>query len=74
MLSGATILGLSGSGSNGNGGVLCIPQSSSITGTSQSDCLVSYIGHSVRRVLPLAEKQSVYCVAPAEWAISIMGK
>ena len=29
-------------GSNGNKGLLCIPQSSSITGTSPSDCLVSY--------------------------------
>ena len=28
--------------SNGNEGVLCIPQSSSITGTSPSDCLMSY--------------------------------
>ena len=29
-------------GSGGNKGVLCIPQSSSINGTSPSDCLVSY--------------------------------
>ena len=36
----------SGSGSNGNEGVLHIPQSSSITGTSPSYCLVSYSGHS----------------------------
>ena len=34
--------GLSETGSDGNEGVLHIPQSSSITGTSQSDCLVSY--------------------------------
>ena len=27
--------------------ILCIPQSSSITGTSPSDCLVSYPGHSL---------------------------
>ena len=32
---------------DGNEGVLCIPQSSSITGTSPSDCLVSYAGHSL---------------------------
>ena len=31
----------------------CIPQSSSITGTSQSDCLVSYLGHSLLGVLLL---------------------
>ena len=36
------VLPLSGPGSNGNEGVPCIPQSSSITGTSPLDCLVSY--------------------------------
>ena len=51
-LSGATILGQYGPGSNGNEEVLCIPQSPSITGTSPSDCLVSYTGHSLRGVLP----------------------
>ena len=34
-------------GANGNEGVLCISQSSSITGTSLSNCLVSYLGHSL---------------------------
>ena len=49
-----TIPGQSGPGSNGNEGVLCIPQSSSITGTSPSNCLVSYLGHSFGRgVLPV---------------------
>ena len=46
-LSGATIPGQSGPGSNGNEAVLRIPQSSSITGTSPSDCLMSYTGHSL---------------------------
>ena len=64
-LSGATILGLSGPGSDGNEGVLRIPQSSSITGTSPSDCLVSYLGQSFRGSCPSAEKQSVYFPAPA---------
>ena len=41
-LSGATIPGQSGPGSNGNEGVLRIPQSNSNTGTSPSDCLESY--------------------------------
>ena len=50
-LSGATTLGQSGSGGNGNEEVLCIPQSSSITGTSLSDCLVS--GLSLGGGLPL---------------------
>ena len=45
-LSIATTLGQSELGSDGNEGVLRIPQSSCITGTSQTDCLVSYIGHS----------------------------
>ena len=46
-LSGATTQGLSGPGSDGNEGVHCIPQTSSITGTSSSDCLVSYREHSL---------------------------
>ena len=41
-LSGATTPGQSGPGSDGNEGVLCIPQSSSTAGTSPSDCLLSY--------------------------------
>ena len=44
-LSGTTTPGLSGPGSDGNEGVLCISRSSSITGSSPSDCLVSYPGH-----------------------------
>ena len=46
-LSGATIPGQSEPGSNGNEEVFCIPQNSSITGTSLSDCFVSYPGHSL---------------------------
>ena len=40
--SGATTPGYSEPGSNGNEGVLHSPQSTSITGASPSDCLVSY--------------------------------
>ena len=47
MLSCYTTLSQSGLGSNGNNGVLHIPQSSRITGTSPSDCLVSYPRHSL---------------------------
>ena len=43
-LSGVTTPGQSGLGSNGNEGVLRIPQSYSITEASSSDYLVSYIG------------------------------
>ena len=46
-LSGTTILGQSGPGSDGNEEVVRIPQSSSITGTSPSDCLGSYPEHSL---------------------------
>ena len=52
-LSGATTPSQSGLGSDGNEGVLHIPQSFSITGTSPSDCLVSYPGHSLVGVLTL---------------------
>ena len=69
-LSGATIPGQSGPGSDGNEGVLCILQSFSITGTSSSDCLVSYPGLlSEWGSYPSAEVQSVYSTAPADWAI-----
>ena len=51
-LSGATTPGQSEPGSDGSEGVLRIPQSSSITGTSPSDCLVSYAGE----VLPLCRE------------------
>ena len=44
-LSDATTPGQSGPGSDGNEKVLHIPQSSSITGSSPSDCLVSYPEH-----------------------------
>ena len=40
ILSGTTTLGQSGPGSDDNEGVLCIPQSSSITGASPSACLM----------------------------------
>ena len=42
VLSGATTLNQSGPGSDGNERVLRILQSSSNTGTSPSDCVVSY--------------------------------
>ena len=65
-LSGATTPGQSGPRSDGNEGVLCIPQSSSITGTLPSDCLVSYPGHSLEESYPYSKMQSVYSTAPAD--------
>ena len=48
----------SGPGSDDNEGILRIPQSSSITGTSPSVCLVSYNRtHIVGGVTPSAEQQ-----------------
>ena len=68
-LLGATTPGQSKPGSNGNEGVLRIPQSSSIIGSLPSDCLVSYTEHSLGgRFYPSAEVQSVYSTVPAEWA------
>ena len=49
-LSGANALGKSGSESNGS--VFCIPQSSSITEASPSNYLVSYPGHTSRCLIP----------------------
>ena len=54
--SGTITLGQSWPGSNGNEGVLCFPQSSSITGASPSDSLVSYPGHLLEGVLPLCRE------------------
>ena len=59
-LSGVTIPGQSEPVSDDNKGILRIPQNSTITGTSQSDCLESY---------PSAKKQSVYSTTLAEWAM-----
>ena len=46
-LSSATTPSLCGPGSDGSEEVLYIPQSSSISGTSPSDCLVLFSGHSL---------------------------
>ena len=54
-LSGATTPAKSGPGSNGNDRVLHIPQSWNIA--SQSDCLVSYLRHSLLGSYPSAEVQ-----------------
>ena len=71
--SGPTTQGQSGVCSNGNVGVLHISQSSSITETSASNCLVSYLWHSLVGSYPSAEMQSVYSIFPADWARSYFG-
>ena len=66
-LSGTTTLGQSRPGSDGNERVLCIPQSSSITGTSPSDCLLSYSRHLlVGVVLPLCRDAISECYSPSQ--------
>ena len=71
-LSSATTPGQSGPGSDSTEGVHRIPQSSRITGTSPSDCLVSYTGLSFGGwSYPSAEVQSVYSTAPVDWEIYI---
>ena len=74
-LSGATSVGQIGTGSDGNEGVLRILQSSCITETSPSACLVSFPGHSLGRVLPLCrDAVSVFCShLPADGASLIFG-
>ena len=54
-LSGATTPGQSGPENDGNEEVLRILQSSSITGASPSDCLLSYLGDTLVRSYPSAE-------------------
>ena len=76
-LSGATTLGQSRPGSNGNEGVLCIPQSSSIAGTSPSDCLVSYPGHSWGGGLTPLQRSSRCILQPqptGQWNIRVCGR
>ena len=71
-LSSATTPNQSGPGSDGNEGVLRIPQSSSVAGTSPLDLLVSYPGHSLEESYTSAEKQSVFSTAPADWTKTII--
>ena len=53
-------------GSDSYDGLLCIPQSSSITETSTSDCLVLYLGHALGESYPSTEMQSVYFATLAD--------
>ena len=58
ILLGATIPNQSGPGNDGNRGVLCIPQSSCITGAPTSDCLMSYPEQLLVESYTSAEMQS----------------
>ena len=58
-----------------NDGVLCIPQSSSFTGASSSNCLVSRTLIWLEEgSYPSAEIQSVYSTAPADWAKHLLSE
>ena len=67
-LSGATTTDQSSPSSASNEGVLCIPQSFSITDASPPDCLVSLSGHLLGKSYFSVEMLSVYSIAPANWA------
>ena len=67
-LSGATILGQSGPGNGSNKWVLGIPQSSGITGSSGSDCLVLDTRYPLKESYSSVEKQSLYSKAPTDLA------
>ena len=56
-LSGTNSRGQRGPASDGNEGVLHIPQSSTITANLPLDCLVSYPGHSFLESYSSAEMQ-----------------
>ena len=73
-LSCATTLGQSEFGTNGNEEVLHIPQSSSITGTSLSDCFMYIQDTRGWGSYPSAKKQSAYSTAPADWAKLLFSK
>ena len=72
-LSGATTSDQCWPGSNGNKGILCILQSSSITRTSPSNCLMLYQDSHCRESYPSSEIQLVYSTVPANCFIHILG-
>ena len=74
--SGATTPNQSGPGSDGNEGELCIPQSSGITGTSTSDCLVSYQDIRWGWILPLCRGAVGVFYSPSRlgWSKELRGR
>ena len=67
-LSGATIPGPSGPGSDGNEGLLHVLQSSR-DWASLPDGLISYSWHSLEESYPSAEMLLVYFTASADWVV-----
>ena len=66
-LTGDDTRGQRGPRSDVNKGVLRVAQSTIISGTSSSDGLVSYKGHSLAESYPFAEMPSVYSTAQTGW-------
>ena len=66
-ISGVTTSGQSGPGSNCNERMLCISEKSRAE-VSQSDCIMSYRGHSLGRSYPSIEMLLVHSTAPVDWA------
>ena len=74
-LSDATSLGPSGPGIDGNEGVLHVPQSSRITGTSLSGCLVTYPRYSLGGGLtPLQRCSQCILLLPPTDCASTLGQ
>ena len=67
--SGATTTDLNWPGSDSKTCVLCITQISGITGTSPSDCLVSYPEYSLGKSYLSTDMQLVYSAASADGGI-----
>ena len=63
-ISGDTTQRQSWPGSDSDGGMLRVPQSSSVTEASPSDCLVLYLVYSLGESYPIAKMQSVYSTEP----------
>ena len=68
MLLGAITPDQSGPVCDGSKEVLRISQSSIIIESSKSDCLVSYLGHSLAESYPSVERQSMYSATLDDWA------
>ena len=53
-------------------GCSAFPNAPALLETSRSDCLVSYLGHTLRvGSYPSAEVDSVYSTAPVDWAMCV---
>ena len=64
-LSGGTTQSQSRPGSDDDEGVIRTPQRSTITGTSATNCFVTYLGHSYKRGLPLCREAVVELYIPS---------